>query len=152
MLIREVMTPHAEWISPDTLLAEAAAKMRDEGIGCLPVGDNDRLVGMLTDRDIVCRGVAAGLDPGRAKASEAMTKGVTWCFEDEAVDAVLQRMDTKEIHHIPVLNRQKRMTGILTLSDIALRGSQDFAGLFGHLAARDARHHDARPTPGQATH
>jgi CBS domain-containing protein len=152
MLIREVMTPHAEWISPGTVLADAAAKMRDQGIGCLPVGDNDRLVGMLTDRDIVCRGVAAGLDPARTKAGEVMTKGITWCFEDEAVDEVLQRMDTKEIHHIPVLNRQKRMIGILTLSDIALRGPQEFAGLFGHLAARDARHHDARPTLGSSAH
>lgn len=152
MLIREVMTPHAEWVSPATLLADAAARMRDHSIGCLPVGEDDRLVGMLTDRDIVCRGVAAGCDPTRTKVTEVMTKGITWCFEDEAVDEVLQRMDTKEIHHIPVLNRQKRMIGILTLSDIALRGPQEFGGLFGHLASRDARQHDPRPTLRPTAH
>jgi CBS domain-containing protein len=141
MLIRDAMTPQAEWIEPDTTLADAASRMRDHNIGCLPIGQNDRLVGMLTDRDIVCRGTATGLDPTKAKVGDVMTKGITWCFDDETVDDVLQRMDTKAIHHIPVLNRQKRMVGMLTLSDLALRGPQELARQLSHLASRDARLH-----------
>ena len=141
MLTREAMTPQAEWIDPGTTLVDAASRMRDHNIGCLPIGQNDRLVGILTDRDLTCRAVAAGLDPAKTRAGDVMTKGITWCFDDETVDDVLQRMDTKAIHHIPVLNRQKRMVGMLTLSDLALRGPRDLAGQLSHLASRDARQH-----------
>ena len=69
MLTREAMTAHAEWIAPDLSLTETAVRMRDNNIGCLPVGENDRLIGMVTDRDIVCRAVAQGLDPKTGRAS-----------------------------------------------------------------------------------
>src|ERR1700745_2483435 len=74
MYVREVMTSQAEWIAPTLSLSEAAQKLRDQKIGCLPVGDNDRLVGMLTDRDIVCRAVADGADPATTQAGDVMTK------------------------------------------------------------------------------
>ncbi|WP_437372488.1 CBS domain-containing protein [Inquilinus limosus] len=141
MLVREAMAPHAEWISPDISLAEAGRKMRDNGIGCLPVGENDRLIGMITDRDLVCRGVAEGMDCNTAKAHQVMTRGITWCFEDESCEDAVQRMEEKQIHHMPVLNRQKRIIGILSLSDLALRGPKNLYGKVSTLAARDARLH-----------
>lgn len=138
MLVHDVMTPHAEWIAPSLTVAEAARKMRDHKVGGLPVGENDRLVGMITDRDIVCRAIANGADPKKAKVSDVMTKGVTWCFDDETVDDVMERMDAKHIHRIPVLSRQKRMIGILSLSDLAMRGPQNLQSRLSHLASRDS--------------
>jgi CBS domain-containing protein len=145
MLVRDAMTSHAEWIDPDTTLKDAAQRMRDQHIGCLPIGKDDRLVGMLTDRDLVCRAVAQGLDPATTKVDEVMTKGITWCFDDETVDETVERMEQKQIHHVPVLNRQKRMTGILSLSDLALRGPQTLSLQVFKLASRDSARHASHP-------
>lgn len=144
MLVREAMTQHAEWIVPETSLAEVAQKMRDKGIGCLPVGTNDRMVGMITDRDLACRAVADGLNPTTATAKQVMTKGVIWCFDDDDIEGAIRRMEEKKIHHMPVINHQKRLIGILSLSDLALRGPQEFARNISRLVSRDARH-DAAP-------
>jgi CBS domain-containing protein len=144
MYVREVMTSHAEWIAPTLSLTEAARKMRDHKIGCLPVGDNDRLVGMLTDRDIVCRAVADGADPATTKAADVMTKGIAYCFEDDTVETAIDQLEAKRIHHIPVLSRQKRMIGILSLSDLASRGPQNLVARVSQLASRD--------TPRSAAH
>jgi CBS domain-containing protein len=143
MQVREVMTQHAEWITADISLKEAAQRMRERDIGCLPIGDNDRLVGMLTDRDIACRAVAEGLDPSTTKVSAVMTKGVTWCFDDGSVEDVAEQMEQKQIHHMPVLNQQKRLIGIVSLSDLALRGPQGLSEKFFKLASRDATRHAA---------
>lgn len=140
MLVREAMSQHAEWIGPETSLAEVAQKMRDKGIGCLPVGVNDRMVGMITDRDLACRAVADGLNPKTAKAKQVMTKGVTWCFDDDNIAGVMRRMEDKKIHHMPVINHQKRLIGILSLSDLALRGPQELSIDISRLTSRDARH------------
>jgi CBS domain-containing protein len=147
MLVRTAMTPHAEWISPDVPLSQVALLMRDKGIGCLPVGENDRLIGMITDRDITCRAVAAGSDPSTTKAREVMSKGITWCFDDQDLDEACQLMGQKQIHHLPVLSRQKRMVGILSLGDIALKGSQHMFSEICKLASRDAERH-----AGQGAH
>ena len=145
MLIREAMAPDAEWITPDVLLTEAALRMRDKNIGCLPVGENDRLVGMITDRDLACRAVADGLNPQTTKARDVMTKGITWCFDDESVADAVQRMEHKQIHHMPVLDRQKRMVGILSLSDLALKGPQELFKDVSKLTSRDASRHASMP-------
>jgi CBS domain-containing protein len=145
MLVHEAMTTHAEWITSDITLKDAAQRMRDQGIGCLPIGENDRLVGMLTDRDIACRAVAQGLDAATTKVADVMTKGITWCFDDEIVDDIVERMEQKQIHHIPVLNRQKRMIGILSLSDLALRGPQALSAQVFRLASRDSTRHASQP-------
>ena len=141
MQVKDAMTPHAEWISPDVPLTEVATIMRDKGIGCLPVGENDRLIGMITDRDITCRAVASGSDPKRCKARDVMSKGITWCFEDQEIDDAAHLMDQKQVHHLPVMNRAKRMVGIITLGDLALRGSQSVFGEVRKLASRDASRH-----------
>lgn len=140
MLVREAMTQHAEWIGPDSSLAEVAQRMRDNCIGCLPVGVHDRMVGMITDRDLACRAVADGLNPKTTRARQIMTKGVTWCFDDETVEGAVRRMEEKKIHHMPVINRQKRLVGILSLSDLALRGPQELSIDISRLTSRDARH------------
>ncbi len=145
MLVHEVMTPHAEWVAPDITLKDAARRMSEQHIGCLPIGEEDRLVGMLTDRDLVCRAVAPGLDAATTKVADVMTKGVTWCFDDETVENVLERMEQKQIHHVPVLNRQKRMIGILSVSDLALRGPQRLSAQVSRLASRNATRHAAHP-------
>ena len=145
MLTREAMTAHAEWIAPDLSLTETAVRMSDNNIGCLPVGENDRLIGMITDRDIVCRGVAQGLDPKTTTARDVMTQGITWCFDDESISDVVERMAQKQIHHIPVLNRDKRMVGIVSLSDLALRGPQELVSKVSTLTSRDALRHASEP-------
>ena len=141
MLIRDAMTSQVEWIGPNISLFEAARTMRDKNIGCLPISENDRLIGMITDRDLVCRAIAEGADPRATNAKAVMTKGVTWCFDDESLDEAVQRMGEKQIHHMPVLDRQKRMVGILSLSDLALRAPQDLFVQVSKLASRDATRH-----------
>jgi CBS domain-containing protein len=131
MQVKDVMTRGAECARPDDTLQEAARRMKDLDVGPLPVcGDNDRLVGMLTDRDIVVRAVAEGLDPRTAKVREAMTEGVTYCFEDDEVAEAARLMKEKQIRRLVVLNRDKRLVGIVSLGDLAVEtgGDRQVAG------------------------
>lgn len=128
MFIKEIMHPGAEWISPDTTLQEAAGTMRDKDIGCLPVGENDRLVGMITDRDIACRGAADGCDPKKTPVRELMSRGIVYCFDDETVEDVASFMEKKQLHRLVVLNRDKRMVGILSLGDVATHCAHELSG------------------------
>jgi len=143
MFARDIMTPEAEWIAPDLSLAEVGRLMRDKCIGCLPVGENDRLVGIITDRDLACRAIAEGADPNTTQVRQVMTQGITWCFEDQSLDDIAQMMDQKQIHHLPVMNSQKRMVGIVSLSDLALRGTFGATHEVSRLASRDAQRHAA---------
>jgi CBS domain-containing protein len=126
--VREIMSKTVTWVGPDMSLQEAAKKMRDLDIGCLPVGQDDRLIGMITDRDIACRGVAEGEDPAKTLIAEAMSKGITYCFDDQDVREAAKLMEQKQIHRLPVLNRQKRMVGMISLGDIALHGPHELTG------------------------
>jgi CBS domain-containing protein len=116
------------WVGPELSLKDAAVKMRDLDIGCLPVGKDDRLIGMITDRDIACRAVAAGHDPVATPISEAMSKGITYCFDDQDVAEAAHLMEKKQIHRLPVLNRQKRMVGMLSLGDVGRHASHELTG------------------------
>lgn len=147
MQIQEAMTQHAEWIDPNISLKEAARIMRDRDIGCLPVGENDRLIGMITDRDIVCRAVADGVDPTAKTARDVMSKGITYCFEDQDLEDAARLMEEKQIHHLPVLSRQKRMVGILSMSDLALKGPQALYSQLSKLASRDSSRHAGAEQP-----
>ena len=126
--VRDIMSKDVTWVGPDMSLQEAARKMRDLDIGCLPVGKDDRLIGMITDRDMACRAVAEGDDPAKTPISEAMSKGVTYCFDDQDVSEAAHLMEKKQIHRLPVLNRQKRMVGMLSLGDIGLHASHELIG------------------------
>jgi CBS domain-containing protein len=127
MKISECMTRDVQLADPDMSLRAAAQRMADCGSGVLPVGENDRLVGMLTDRDIAIRGVARGLGPD-AKVGEAMTREVRWCFEDEDADEVLSTMADEQIRRMPVLSREKRLVGIISLGDLAKEHETRAAG------------------------
>lgn len=119
MLVSECMTRQVEVGEPDMSLEEAAQKMRDGDFGALPIGENDRLVGMLTDRDIVIRGVAEGRNPRQAKVNEILSQNILYCFEDQSLEEVMQNLGDNQIRRLPVLNRQKRLVGILSLGDLA---------------------------------
>jgi CBS domain-containing protein len=144
MIVKDVMSRHVQWLSPDIPVTEVARIMRDQGIGCIPVGENDRLVGMITDRDITCRAVAAGDDLSDVTARDVMSQGMYFCFEDEGIDKAVKLMQKREVHHLTVLNRQKRMVGLVSLGDLALKADQGARADIVQLAARDAaRHHQA---------
>ena len=141
MIVKEVMSSHVQWTAPEIPISEIARIMPDQGIGCVPVGENDRLVGMITDRDITCRAVAAGEDLRNVTARDVMSKGIFYCFEDEPIEKAAEVMRAKEVHHLPVLNRRKRMVGLVSLGDLALKADQRaFPGVI-RLAARDAARH-----------
>jgi CBS domain-containing protein len=112
---------------PDQTLEEIARLMCDADIGCLPVRDNDRLVGMITDRDIAIRAVAAGKGPD-TRVREIMSTEVKYCFEDEDIDEVAHNMADIKLRRLPVLNAKKRLVGIISLADIALAEGPDPAG------------------------
>lgn len=143
MNVKEVMSGHVQWLSPDIPVTEVARIMRDSGIGCIPVGENDRLVGMITDRDITCRAVAAGDDLSDVTARDVMSQGMFFCFEDEGIDKAIKIMQKKEVRHLTVLNRQKRLVGVVSLGDLALKADQGTSADIVQLAARDAARHKA---------
>ena len=126
--IAEIMTHGAELTSPDATVAEAARKMAAEDVGFLPVGENDRMVGMITDRDIAVRAVAAGKEPNRTKVREIMTDRVLYCFEDEDADAAIANMSKLQVRRLPVVNRDKRLVGIISIGDLATKHSAQKAG------------------------
>src|SRR2546425_11133241 len=109
MQVSEVMTRGAECTRPDTTLQEAAGKMKALDVGALPVCDNDRLVGMLTDRDIIVRSVSEGHDPRKEKVCDAMTAQVFYCFDDQDVTQAAKLMRDNQIRRLLVLNRNKRL-------------------------------------------
>ena len=129
MQIKEIMTPNVEVITPDTTLQEAAEKMRDLDVGSLPVCDGWRLQGMLTDRDITIRATAEGRDPAATRAADVMTAAIFYCYDDQDVAEAAQVMESKQIRRLPIVNRDKRLVGILSLGDVAVdTGEKRLAG------------------------
>ncbi len=119
MKVGEIMTRGVEVAKPDDTIQQAAGRMAELDAGVLPVGENDRLVGMLTDRDIAVRAVAQGKGPD-TKVREAMTPEVRYCFEDEDLDDVVRNMGENKVRRLPVMSRDKRLVGIVSLGDVAL--------------------------------
>ncbi|SMF73124.1 CBS domain-containing protein [Xaviernesmea oryzae] len=119
MKVSEIMSRDVQIANPQQTIAEIARKMADQEIGFMPVGDGDRLVGFITDRDMVVRGLADGL-AGDAKVREVMTRDVKYCFEDDDVDDVARNMGQVQVRRLPVVNRDKRLTGVISLGDAAL--------------------------------
>ena len=121
MRVSEIMTGGVECISPHATLQEVAKKMRDLDVGALPVcGDRDRLVGVITDRDIAVRAVADGCDPKSAHIEDFMTRKVIYCFDDQNVAEAAEIMEENQIRRLVVLNRNKRLVGIVALADLAI--------------------------------
>lgn len=141
MKVSEVMSHKVEIASPDDSIQRAAQMMARIDTGILPVGDGDRLVGMITDRDIAIRGVGAGRSPTDTPVNEVMTREVKYCFEDDDIDAVAKNMAHLQVRRLPVLNRQKRMTGIISLGDIARDHEPGQAGsALHHISQKGGQH------------
>jgi CBS domain-containing protein len=124
MQIREIMTSDPELIDPNASIREAAKRMKSENIGALPVGENDRLIGMVTDRDIAMRGVAEDRAPETTTVRDVMSEKIFYCFEDDDIEDAARCMAENQVRRLPILNRDKRLTGIVSLADIAQTGEE----------------------------
>jgi CBS domain-containing protein len=120
MQVKEIMKNQVEVVHAERSVREAAEQMARGDFGALPVEDNDKMIGMVTDRDIVTRVVAQGKDPAKTTARDCMSAGIDYCYDDEEVDALIERMRSKQHRRIPVVNRDKRLVGIVSLKDLAL--------------------------------
>ena len=125
MRLKDIMTRDPVVLPPDTTLKEAARRMRDLDSGVMPVGENDRLAGMLTDRDITVRATAEGKDPNDTPVREVMTPEVVYCFEDDDVRDAARKMEEHQVRRLIVLSRDKRLVGIVALGDIAVHAPSD---------------------------
>ncbi len=120
MKVKEAMHKGVQWVGPDTPVTEVAKLMREHDIGALPVGEDDRLIGMVTDRDIVCKGLAQdNFDPRTATVREVMTEGIHCCKEHDDLAKAVRHMETLRVRRLPVINNGKRMVGILSLGDVS---------------------------------
>ena len=139
MKVRDAMHKGVEWASPDTPLREIARIMQRHDIGAVPIGENDKLIGMVTDRDIVCKGIAEdGFDYGRAKARDVMTSGIHTCRAEDELEAAVEHMEKLQVRRLPVIDRTKRMIGILSLGDVGHAAPPKVSA--GYLK-RVAQHH-----------
>lgn len=129
MLVQEIMTREVRLAAPTDTLRQAAELMRGIDSGILPVGENERLVGMVSDRDLVVRGLAEGKGP-ESSVRDVMSRDVKYVFEDESLEDVERNMVDLQVKRLPVLSRDKRLVGIVSLGDLATRAPED-----GHAAA-----------------
>lgn len=117
--LKEVMSRHVKMVSPDTTIREAAQQMRDGDFGMLPVAEDDRMVGAISDRDIAIRAVADDKGPETA-VRDVMTDGIFWAYEDESVEEAARIMSERQVRRLPIVNRDKRLVGIVALGDFAV--------------------------------
>lgn len=121
MLAKDVMSRKPEFLSPTTTLKKAADQMRTHDYGFIPVGENDRLIGTVTDRDITIRAVAEGWDPNKKTLRDVMSKEVYYCLDTDKLDAIAKKMEKLQVRRLIVLSKDKRMVGIISLGDIATK-------------------------------
>ncbi len=141
--VKDVMSTDVKLADPGMSLKQAATLMRDGDFGVMPVGENDRLVGVITDRDITVRAVAAGKDPSSATVREAMSEGVRWCYEDASAEEAAKIMSEHQIRRLPVINRDKRLVGMVSIGDFAVESSEirPAAEAMSGVSAGAERHH-----------
>jgi CBS domain-containing protein len=137
--VEDVMTIDVELASPDLTIREAAKLMRDRNIGSLPVGEDDQLTGMITDRDITCRATADGRDPMKTKIRDFLSKDIACCYDDETVADAARLMKEKHVRRLAVLSRKKRMVGLLSIDDVA-HCSHDLAGEILDIVSKHPTH------------
>lgn len=138
MKVKNAMHKNAEWVAPETPITQVAKKMKDLDVGSLPVGENDRLIGMITDRDIACRGFSNGKNVSGLTARDVMSKGIIYCSDSDELEDAVHLMEKKKIRRLPVINEKKRMVGMLTLGDISHAASREMSGEV--IAAVSAHH------------
>lgn len=135
MEIAEAMHKQADWASADTPVSEVAKLMQKDDIGAIPVGKDDKLIGMVTDRDIALRVVGEGRDPAKTTAEEIMTRGIVYCRTTETVEDAIHLMDQKKIRRLPVLDENKRLVGMLSLGDISHSVGRELSGELLHAVS-----------------
>ena len=118
MQVYEIMTPTVRIADPNMTIRDAARRMRADNLGALPVGENDRLIGMVTDRDIVVRAVAEERSAGNTTVRQVMSQGICYCFENDDAEGAAQVMAKHQVRRLPVLNRDKRLVGVIALADL----------------------------------
>ena len=121
MKVKDAMHKGVDWVNPDTPITELAKLMREHDIGAIPIGENDQLVGMVTDRDIAIRGVALGKGPDTPVREVMSTEQVLYCYEDDELDKVAKNMGDEKVRRLPVVNKEKRLVGIVSIGNIAQR-------------------------------
>lgn len=121
MLVKDIMSKRPDFLPPTATLKEASLEMKKNDFGFLPIGENDRLIGTVTDRDITIRAVAAGKDPNKTLVKDILTEKVLYCFEEDNVEKAVASMGKQHVRRLIVLNKNKHMTGILSLSDLATK-------------------------------
>ncbi len=127
-LVRDVMTTKVKAVSPDTKVSDAAAQMKSNDIGFLPVAKGNNVTGVLTDRDITLRVVAEGKDPKTVTVNDIMTQGVESCSPDDGVDTVIDMMKSKQIRRVVVMDKNNNLTGICSLGDLSLHAEKETSG------------------------
>jgi CBS domain-containing protein len=138
MKVKDAMHPGVTWVDPNTPIAELARRMRDEDIGSIPIGENDRLVGMVTDRDIAIKAVADGRDVDSMTARDVMSSPILYCRTEQDLDDAARLMENHQVRRLPVINENKRMVGMLSLGDIAGSNNRQ---LSGEVVEAVAQHH-----------
>ncbi|WEX10725.1 CBS domain-containing protein [Chelativorans sp. AA-79] len=128
MRVSEAMHKNAIWVSPNMPVSEVAKIMKEKDIGAVPVGDNDRLIGMVTDRDITIRALPNGHDVSSLTARDVMSPGISYCRAEDALQDAVRLMEKKKIRRLPVIDADKRMVGMLSVGDISHFGDEDLTG------------------------
>lgn len=136
--VRQAMHEGADWCPPTASVRELSKLMREKDIGAIPIGENDRLIGMVTDRDIACRAFEDGKDISSLTARDVMSEGILYCKDDQSLEAAIKMMDEKKIRRLPVIDSNKRMVGMLTLGDLSQAAPRELAG---ELASAVSAHH-----------
>src|SRR5437762_9994079 len=140
MKVKDVMHKGVDWVSPETPVAEIAKLMQAHDVGAIPIGEDDRLIGMVTDRDIVCKGLARkDFNPARTTARDVMTEGIHCCRDDDDLAKAVHHMETLKIRRLPVINKSRRMVGIISLGDVSHSASGDL--LSECVKSVSAHHH-----------
>ena len=121
--LKDLMSRDVKVISSDMTIGDAAKKMRDGDFGMMPVGEEDRMIGTISDRDIAIRAVAEGKD-GRTKVRDVMSEGIIWVYEDDSVEQAATMMSKHQVRRLPVVNRDKRLVGIVAPGDVAVESSK----------------------------
>jgi CBS domain-containing protein len=138
MKVKDAMHPGVTWVEPNTPISELARRMRDEDIGSIPIGENDRLVGMVTDRDIAIKAMADGRDVDSLTARDVMSSPILYCRTEQHLDDAARLMENHQVRRLPVINENKRMVGMLSLGDIAGANNRQ---LSGEVVEAVAQHH-----------
>jgi CBS domain-containing protein len=136
MKVKDVMHKGVDWVSPNTPVTELAKLMQAHDIGCIPIGEDDRLTGIVTDRDTSAKG--SHFDAGRAMARDVMTEGIHCCREDDDLAKAVHHMETLKVRRLPVINKSKRMVGIVSLGDVSHSATGD---LLSECVKSVAAHH-----------